>query len=68
VVPRIMGKAMELHPVLIILGVLILSSRMGILGALLASPILGILKVALHFVISKIKKEDPYPELYAETQ
>ena len=68
VVTRIMGKAMELHPVLIILGVLILSSRLGILGALLASPILGILKVALHFVISKIKKEDPYPELYAETQ
>ena len=68
VVPRIMGKAMELHPVLIILGVLILSSRIGILGALLASPILGIMKVSLHYIISKIKKEDPYPELFADPQ
>jgi predicted PurR-regulated permease PerM len=64
VVPRVMSHALDIHPVLIIIGILILNKRIGLFGALLAAPILGLLKVTLHFVTCKIRNEDPYPELY----
>lgn len=64
VVPRVMSHALDIHPVLIILGILILNKKIGLFGALLAAPILGLLKVALHFATCKIRNEDPYPELY----
>lgn len=66
IVPRIMGDALDLHPVVIILGILILSSRLGIFGALLASPLIGLSKEVLSFVVKKIKQEPPYPEIYME--
>ncbi|OQA28079.1 MAG: hypothetical protein BWY58_00607 [Chloroflexi bacterium ADurb.Bin344] len=64
VVPRVMSHALDIHPVLIIIGILILNKKIGLFGALLAAPILGLLKVTLHFVTCKIRNEDPYPELY----
>lgn len=63
-VPHIMGNALELHPVVIIIGILVLSSRMGFLGAVFAAPIIALVKEILYFVLSKVKKIDPYPELY----
>lgn len=63
IVPRVMGSALNLHPVIIILGILILSSRLGILGALFAAPIIGLAREILYFILSKIRNEDPYPEL-----
>lgn len=64
IVPRVMGNALEIHPVAVILGILILSSRIGFIGALIAAPVIGLLKVVLGFIISKLRGEDPYPELY----
>ena len=63
-VPHIMGNALELHPVVIIIGILALSSRMGLLGAIFAAPMIALAKEILYFIISKIKRQDPYPELY----
>ena len=63
-VPHIMGNALELHPVVIIIGILVLSSRMGIFGAVFAAPAIALAKEILYFVLSKIKRQDPYPELY----
>lgn len=64
IVPKVMGNVLDIHPVAVILGILILSSRIGIIGALLAAPIIGLLKVILGFILCKLRKEDPYPELY----
>ena len=64
IVPRVMGNALEIHPVSVILGILILSSRIGFIGALIAAPVIGLLKVVLGFIMSKLRGEDPYPELY----
>ena len=61
IVPRIMGEALDLHPVVIILGIMVLSSKLGLFGALLASPLIGLLKEILHFVMKKIRREDPFP-------
>lgn len=64
IVPKVMGNALEIHPVAVILGILILSSRIGFIGALIAAPVIGLLKVVMGFIISKLRGEDPYPELY----
>lgn len=65
-VPHIMGNALELHPVIILIGIMALSSRMGILGAIFAAPMIALAKEVLYYIISKIKRQDPYPELYKE--
>ena len=63
-VPHIMGSALELHPVVLLIGILALSSRLGVIGALFAAPLIALSKELLSFVIHKIKLEDPYPEIY----
>lgn len=65
-VPHIMGNALELHPVIIIIGIMALSSRLGILGAIFAAPMIALAKEILYFIIKKIKRQDPYPEIYNE--
>ena len=65
-VPHIMGNALELHPVIIIIGIMALSSRLGILGAVFAAPMIALTKEVLYFIIKKIKKQDPYPEIYSQ--
>ena len=65
-VPHIMGNALELHPVVIIIGIMTLSSRLGLLGAVFAAPMIALAKEVLYFIIKKIKRQDPYPEIYDE--
>lgn len=63
VVPHIMGDALDLPPVVIIIGIMVLSSRLGIFGALLAAPVIGLTREILSYVICKIRREEPYAEL-----
>lgn len=65
-VPHIMGNALELHPVVVLLGILALSSRMGLLGAVFAAPMIALSKEVLHYIICKIRREDPYPWIYTD--
>ncbi len=51
--PVVMGKATNLHPVLIIIGLLVFGYFFGIVGMILASPILTIFKVIINFVNDK---------------
>ena len=44
-VPRIMGNALDLHPLIVIIGVFIGGSMAGILGAVLAAPIIASIKL-----------------------
>ena len=67
-VPHIMGNALELHPVIIIIGIMVLSSRLGVLGAIFAAPMIALAKEILYFIIYKIRQQDPYPELYLKNQ
>jgi len=47
-VPRIMQKAVGLHPVVIIIGVIVGSELLGILGALLAIPFISLLLIIFN--------------------
>jgi phosphoglycolate phosphatase len=65
-VPRIMGRRMLLHPVVIFIGVLAGGILFGALGVLLAAPVIGTLRVLLKYVYSKLLDEDPFPPEFVE--
>ncbi len=60
-VPRIVGDALDLHPLLVILGVLMGSSIAGILGAILAAPLLATLKLLSIYAWRKLFDLPPFP-------
>jgi HAD superfamily hydrolase (TIGR01549 family) len=60
-VPRIMGRRMQLHPVVVFIGILVGGMLAGILGVFLASPILGTLRVLLRYVYAKVFDQLPFP-------
>ena len=51
--PIVMSKAIDLHPVTIIVGLLLFGHFFGIFGMILATPILALLKVIYEFTCKK---------------
>lgn len=52
--PIVMGKAMKLHPVTIMIGLLVFQYFFGIVGMIIATPLIAALKVIFQFIDSKI--------------
>ena len=61
IVPRVMGKALDLHPMIVLVGVVIGASFAGILGVFLAAPTLATLKILFQYTHAKILDQDPFP-------
>ena len=61
-VPRIVGGALDLHPILVIVGVFMGASLAGILGAILAAPIVASLKLFTQYAWRKLFDLQPFPE------
>ena len=53
--PIVMSKATNLHPVIIICGLLIFGHFFGIIGMILATPIMSVIKAILEFIIEKFE-------------
>ena len=53
--PIVMSKAVSIHPVVIIIGLLLFGHFFGIIGMIIATPCLAIGKVIISFIISKKK-------------
>lgn len=64
-VPRIMGNALDLHPLLVLLGVLMGASLAGILGAILAAPIIATIKLLGLYVWRKMFDLPPFEKQLA---
>jgi HAD superfamily hydrolase (TIGR01549 family) len=60
-VPRIMGRRLQLHPVVVFIGVLAGGLLAGALGVLLAAPVIGTLRVMLRYVYAKLLDVEPFP-------
>jgi putative heme transporter len=60
-VPRIVGESLELHPLVVIVGVLMGSSLAGILGAILAAPVIATLKLLGMYAWRKMFDHPPFP-------
>ena len=51
--PIVMSKAMKLHPVTILLGLLIFEHFFGIMGMIIATPLIAVLKIIFNFINEK---------------
>jgi predicted PurR-regulated permease PerM/phosphoglycolate phosphatase-like HAD superfamily hydrolase len=65
-VPRIMGRRLLLHPVVVFVGVVAGGLLIGALGVLLAAPVIGTLRVVLRYVYAKLLDEEPFPPEFIE--
>jgi predicted PurR-regulated permease PerM len=60
IVPRIMGASLNLHPVLILFGLLIGASLAGVLGLLLSAPMMASLILLGRYVFRKMFDLSPW--------
>ena len=60
-VPRIVGGALDLNPIIVFVGVLMGAALAGILGAILAAPILASLKLMGTYTWRKLFDLPPFP-------
>jgi len=61
-VPRIMGRRLNLHPVVVFIGVIAGGTVAGVLGVLLAAPVIATIRVVLGYVYAKLLDQAPFPE------
>lgn len=61
IVPVVLGDAVDLHPLVVLFGVIIGASTLGILGALLAAPIIATTREIMSYLYAKLLGLDPYP-------
>jgi predicted PurR-regulated permease PerM len=59
IVPRVLGDAVELRPLVVMTGVIVGASVGGILGALLATPVTATGREVLHYIHRKLLDQDP---------
>ena len=62
-VPRILGRSLNLHPLVVFVGIVVGGSLAGILGMLLAAPVLATLRVVGHYISCRLYDRDPFAGL-----
>ncbi len=65
-VPRVIGSAVNVHPFLVLVGIVVGTQLYGVLGALLAAPTLATLRILAHYVHARLLDHPPFPELLPE--
>jgi len=61
IVPYVMGDAVDLPPLIILIGTLAGATAFGILGALLAAPVIATGNLVFRFIYRKILEPPPIP-------
>ncbi len=61
IVPRLIGQALEIHPTLVMAGVVVGASVGGILGAFMAAPVIATGRVLFQYAYNKILGRPPFP-------
>lgn len=67
-VPRIVGDALDLHPIVVMVGVIMGASLAGLLGAVLAAPVLASLKLYGTYVWRKLLDLPPFVDETPEAE
>jgi predicted PurR-regulated permease PerM len=65
-VPRIVGEALDLHPLVVMIGVFMGGTIAGILGAILAAPVVATLKLLSTYAWRKMFDLPPFPKAEPE--
>jgi predicted PurR-regulated permease PerM len=61
IVPRVLGDAVKVHPLVILAGVLVGAATAGVLGVFLAAPIIASLREVLGYLYRKVMNVEPFP-------
>jgi predicted PurR-regulated permease PerM len=61
--PRILGRSLNLHPLLVLIAIVVGGSLAGILGMLLAAPVLATIRVVGSYVYCRLYDRDPFARL-----
>ena len=67
-VPRILGRSLNLHPLVVLIGIIVGGNLAGILGMLLAAPVLATLRVVSRYVFYRLYDRDPFAEPEVKVQ
>ena len=51
--PIVIGKATDIHPITIVIGLLVFQHYFGILGMIIATPVIGAIKILFNFFNEK---------------
>jgi hypothetical protein len=62
-VPRVMGRNLELHPVVILIAVISGAAVAGVLGIVLAAPTVATLRLFATYVWGKLLDFDPFARM-----
>lgn len=64
VTPRVMGESLDLHPIIVIIGVLVGASLAGALGVILAAPTIASARLFGTYIYRKLMEgREPAPEM-----
>jgi predicted PurR-regulated permease PerM len=63
VIPTVIGRAVRLHPAVVIFSLLTGGAVFGLLGIFLAVPVAATLRLVLIYVGAKLRDQDPFPQL-----
>jgi len=66
VIPTVIGRAVRLHPAIVIFSLLTGGAVFGLLGIIVAVPFAATLRLVLIYVGAKLRDEDPFPQLEVE--
>ncbi len=66
VIPTVIGRAVRLHPAIVIFSLLTGGAVFGLIGIVLAVPFAATLRLVLIYVGAKLRDEDPFPQLEVE--
>jgi len=58
--PRILGRSLNLHPLLVLIAIVVGGSLAGILGMLLAAPVLATIRILAHYILCRLYDRDPF--------
>ena len=67
-VPRIVGNALNLHPLLVMVSVIMGAALAGLLGAVLAAPVVASLRILSAYAWNKMLDLPPFPDETAAVQ
>lgn len=61
VAPRLMSRALKVHPAAVIVAVLVAADLLGLVGVVIAAPILATAQLIGLYILRKLTDEDPFP-------
>jgi predicted PurR-regulated permease PerM len=62
VTPRIISRALRVHPAAVLISALVFANWLGLLGVVVAAPILATVTLMWRYIMRKMLDLDPWPE------